>query len=55
MRMLTLIIILNLLSAQDFSWEQINSVSEGYQYVMGSNDNGEMVAAGVEFSDDYPM
>ena len=41
--------------SQDFSWEQINSVPEGYQYVMGSNDNGEMVAAGVEFSDDYPM
>ena len=55
MRMLILIIILNLLSAQDFSWEQINSVPEGYQYVMGSNDNGEMVVAGVEFSDNYPM
>ena len=41
--------------SQDFSWEQINSVPEGYQYVMGSNNNGEMVAAGVEFSDDYPM
>ena len=53
--MLILIIILNLLSAQDFSWEQINSVPEGYQYVMGSNDNGEMVVAGVEFSDNYPM
>ena len=41
--------------SQDFSWEQINSVPEGYQYVMGSNNNGEIVVAGVEFSDDYPM
>ena len=53
--MLILIIVLNFLGAQDFSWEKINSVPEGYQYVMGSNDNGEMLAAGVEFSDDYPM
>ena len=41
--------------SQDFSWQQINSVPDGYQYVMGSNNNGEMVAAGVEFSADYPM
>ena len=55
MRMLLLIIVLNLLGAQDFSWEQIDAVPEGYQYVMGSNNNGEMVAAGMEFSNDYPM
>ena len=50
-----IIIVLNLLGAQDFFWQQINSVPEGYQYVMDSNVNGEMVVAGVEFSDDYPM
>ncbi len=55
MRIFVLIIVFKFISAQDFFWEQINSVPEGYQYVMGSNDNGEMVAAGVEFSDDYPM
>ena len=55
MRMFILIIVFNFISAQDFFWEQIYSVPEGYQYVMGSNDNGEMVVAGVEFSDDYPM
>ena len=55
MRIFVLIIVLNFISAQDFFWEQIYSVPEGYQYVMDSNDNGEMVAAGVEFSDEYPM
>ena len=55
MRMLILIIVVNFLGAQDFYWEQINSVPEGYQYVMGSNDSGEMVVAGVEFNDNYPM
>ena len=53
MRIFVLIIVLNFISAQDFSWDQIYSVPEGYQYVMGSNDNGEMVSTGVEFSDDY--
>ena len=47
--------VLNLLCAQDFSWEQINSIPEGYKYVIGSNNNGEIVASGVELSDDYPM
>ncbi|SVE29887.1 uncharacterized protein METZ01_LOCUS482741, partial [marine metagenome] len=55
MRILQLIIVLNILGAQDILWEQINSVPEGYQYVMSSNDNGEMVVAGVEFSNDYPL
>ena len=55
MRPLIFIIVLNILNAQDFFWEQINYVPEGYKYVMDSNNNGEMVAAGVELSDDYPM
>jgi len=55
MCILILIIVLNFLGAQDFSWEQVNFVSEGYQYVMGSNDSGEMVVSGVEFNDNYPM
>ena len=46
---------MNLLGAQDFYWEEINSVPEGYQYVMDSNDNREMVVAGMEFSDDYSI
>ena len=42
-------------NSQDFTWEQVNAIPEGYHYVMDSNNNGEMVAAGVEFSGDYPM
>ena len=41
--------------SQDFTWEQVNAIPEGYHYVMDSNNNGEMVAVGVEFSGDYPM
>ena len=47
--------LIQIVIAQDFIWEQVNTIPEGYQYVIGSNSNGEMVTAGVEFSDDYPM
>ena len=50
-----LIIVLHLVSAQDISWEQVIEIPEGYQYVMDSNDNGEMVTAGFELDDNYPM
>ena len=50
-----LIIVLHFVSAQDISWEQVNDVPEGYQYVMDSNENREMVTAGVELDGNYPM
>ena len=50
-----LIIVFHLLFAQDFTWEAIEAIPEGYQYVINSNDNREMVAAGLELSNDYPI
>ena len=44
--MFMVIILFNFLSAQDLFWEKINSIPEGYHYVMGLNVDGEMVAAG---------
>ena len=49
------IFIINLLKAQDFSWETVTAIPEGYQYVMDSNTHGELVVAGVDLQGDYPM
>ena len=55
MRVFILIIVLHLVSAQDIFWEQVDEVPEGYQYVMDSNENREMVTAGIELDENYPM
>ena len=49
------IFIINLLQAQDFSWETVRAIPEGYQYVMDSNTHGELVVAGVDLQGNYPM
>ena len=48
-------VLFNLLSAQDFTWEQVELIPEGYNYVIDSNNNEEMVVAGVELDGGYPM
>ena len=48
------IVFFNLLVSQDIPWVQIYANTEGYQYVMDTNKNIEMVATGEGLSDDSP-
>ena len=47
MQVFIFIIVFHLLVAQNFTWEKIEAIPEGYQYVINSNDNRGMVEAGV--------
>ena len=42
MQVLGFIFIIHFIIAQDFTWEALDGIPEGYNYVIDSNDNGDL-------------
>ncbi len=41
--------------SQSIEWEKIEQIPEGYQYVIDTNSNGDVIAGGFELNSDYAM
>ena len=50
-----LISLFTVLFSQEFNWEIIEQIQEGYQYNINSNSNGDIVKGGFELNSDYSM
>jgi hypothetical protein len=50
-----LISLFTLLFSQDFNWEKIEQIQEGFQYNIDSNSNGDVVIGGFDLNSDYGM
>ena len=55
MRYYLLTIFYTLLLSQEFTWERIEQIQEGYQYVIDTNSNGDIIVGGIDLSSDYAM
>ena len=55
MRYYLLAIFYTLLLSQEFIWERIEQIQEGYQYVIDTNSNGDIIVGGIDLSSDYAM
>ena len=41
--------------SQSIEWEKIEQIPEGYQYVIDTNSNGDVIVGGFELNSDYAM
>ena len=55
MKLLNILLFSSFCLSQEFSWEKIEQIQVGYQYVIDTNLNGDIIAGGFELSGDYAM
>ena len=50
-----LVMLFTLLLSQEFSWERVEQIQEGYQYNIDTNSNGDVIIGGLDLENDYAM
>ena len=51
----TLLMLFSLHFSQSIEWEKIEEIPVGYQYVIDTNSNGDVIVGGFELNTDYAM